>query len=226
MPKTDNANYLWIQHFYSSLNDDGRAGFVMANSASDAGNSELEIRKQLIKSYAVDVMVAVGSNMFYTVTLPCQLWFLDKYKLGSTRQDKVLFLDVRHIFRQIDRAHREFTPKQIEFIANIVKLYKDEEPEFKHGSEDLFKDYGLNPKKYSDVLGLCKVANVEEIEARGWTLNPGRYVGVNHGEVKDLNFIVEFEKLSEDLSLLNASSHELENIITVNAQKILDNEDC
>ena len=80
LPRTDNANYLWIQLFYSALNDNGRAGFVMANSASDARASEQEIRKQLIEAHAVDVMIAVGPNMFYTVTLPCTLWFLDRGK--------------------------------------------------------------------------------------------------------------------------------------------------
>ena len=80
LPRTDNANYLWIQLFYSSLNAQGRAGFVMANSASDARSSEQELRRQLIEARAVDVMVAVGPNMFYTVTLPCTLWFLDKGK--------------------------------------------------------------------------------------------------------------------------------------------------
>lgn len=83
LPRTDNANYLWIQDFYSALNDTGRAGFVMANSASDARASEQEIRQKLIQSRAVDVMVAVGPNMFYTVTLPCTLWFFDKSKAAS-----------------------------------------------------------------------------------------------------------------------------------------------
>jgi type I restriction enzyme M protein len=80
LPRTDNANYLWIQLFYSALNSQGRAGFVMANSASDARSSEQELRQKLIEARAVDVMVAVGPNMFYTVTLPCTLWFLDKGK--------------------------------------------------------------------------------------------------------------------------------------------------
>lgn len=224
IPNVDNANYLWIQHFYSALNDTGRAGFVMANSASDARNSELEIRKKLIHDKAVDVMVAVGPNMFYNVTLPCQLWFFDKGKKNTDRADKVLFLDVRHIFRQIDRAHREFTPAQIEFIANIVNLYRGEEPEFKHGSEELFAEHSLSTEKYEDSLGLCKVAAVDEIEAQDYTLNPGRYVGVKESEAEDLDFVAEFEKLTEDLSLLNAEAHELEELIETNTNKILGNE--
>ncbi len=113
LPRTDNGNYLWIQLFYSTLNGNGRAGFVMANSASDARSSEQEIRKQLIEARAVDAIVAVGPNMFYTVTLPCTLWFLDKGKQRSPRADKILFLDARHIYRQIDRAHRDWTEGQI-----------------------------------------------------------------------------------------------------------------
>ncbi|MFQ5594042.1 MAG: N-6 DNA methylase, partial [Anaerolineae bacterium] len=110
LPRVDNANYLWIQVFHSALNERGRAGFVMANSASDARGSELEIRRQLIRQGVVDVMAAVGSNFFYTVTLPCTLWFLDQGKRGTPRENTVLFVDARHIYRQVDRAHREFTP--------------------------------------------------------------------------------------------------------------------
>lgn len=126
LPRKDNANYLWIQLFYSALKNGGsgtsggRAGFVMANSASDARSSEQELRKQLIEAHAVDVIVAVGPNLFYTVTLPCTLWFLDRGKAKTPRTDTVLFIDARHIFRQIDRAHREWTPAQIGFLANLV----------------------------------------------------------------------------------------------------------
>src|SRR5207248_4585798 len=175
LPSTDNANYLWIQEFYSALNSHGRAGFVMANSASDARGSEMEIRRKLIQAQAVDVMVSIGSNFFYTVTLPCTLWFLDKGKRESERRDKVLFIDARRIFRQIDRAHRDFTPEQIEFIANIVRLYRGEDTESEARSAELMKQHF--PKgKYVDVSGLCNVATLSEIEAQGWSLNAGRYV--------------------------------------------------
>jgi type I restriction enzyme M protein len=107
----------------------------MANSASDASGSELEIRRQLIQGGAVDVMVAVGSNFFYTVTLPCTLWFLDLGK-PKERRDKVLFIDARHVYTQIDRAHREFTLAQIEFLSNIVRLHRGREAETDQGSAD------------------------------------------------------------------------------------------
>lgn len=117
LPRSDNGNYLWIQLFYSSLNAQGRAGFVMANSASDARSSEQEMRQKLIEARAVDVMVAVGTNMFYTVTLPVTLWFLDKGKANTPRADTVLFIDARHIYRQIDRAHRDWAaPQHIDSI--------------------------------------------------------------------------------------------------------------
>ena len=124
MPRVDNANYLWIQLFYGALNSFGRAGFVMANSAVDARASELEIRKKIIETRAVDVMVSISSNFFYTVTLPCTLWFLDNAKRNTDRGDKVLFIDARHIYQQFSRAHRQFTPQQLEFLANIARLYR------------------------------------------------------------------------------------------------------
>src|SRR5205814_5952578 len=136
LPRTDNANYLRIQLFWSALNEKGRAGFVMANSASDARASEQELRKKLIGSRAVDVMVAVGPNLFYTVTLPCTLWFLDKGKPKSARTGTVLFIDARHIYRQVDRAHREWTPAQIGFLANLVRLYRSDELDFTLGDEE------------------------------------------------------------------------------------------
>jgi type I restriction enzyme M protein len=220
LPKVDNANYLWIQIFYSALNKSGRAGFVMANSAADARASELEIRKKLIQDRSVDVMVAVGPNMFYTVTLPCMLWFLDRGKKGTERQDKVLFLDARNIFRQIDRAHRDFTPQQIELLANIVRLYRGEKLENDHNSSELMAD--KFPKvKYVDVPGLCKVATIKEIEAQGWSLNPGRYVGVAEGEADDFDFKERLEELNEELEALNGEARELEERIGENVSSLL-----
>ena len=215
LPKADNANYLWIQVFYSALNRTGRAGFVMANSAGDARGSELEIRRKLLEDRAVDVMVSVGPNFFYTVTLPCTLWFLDRGKKKTKRKDKVLFIDARHIFRQIDRAHRELTPEQIEFIANIVRLYRGEGCRDRGRKPELMKE--KFPKgKYADVLGLCKVATLAEIEAQGWSLNPGRYVGVAERAADDFEFAVRLEELNEELETLNAEARELEERIAEN----------
>ncbi|MBK8039633.1 MAG: N-6 DNA methylase [Verrucomicrobiaceae bacterium] len=366
LPRTDNANYLWIQDFYSALNDQGRAGFVMANSASDARASEQDIRQKLIEARAVDVMVAVGPNMFYTVTLPCTLWFFDKGKAKTPRADTVLFIDARHIYRQIDRAHRDWTDAQISFMANIVRLYRGEEPDYTLGGEeakakllevfaaqpspqpspngrggfdfsglverarqlrknqtpaeevlweilrnrqfhdlkfrrqhqigeyivDLYchehnlvieadgdvhdadhqkkhdkkrdaylssigmtvlrfrnedilnntdsvlrgiasalpsplgrraGDEGKSAIAYRDVAGLCKAATLAEIEAQGWSLNPGRYVGVAPGEaVSDEDFKTQLGTWNEELETLNAQARELEQTIAANVAEILE----
>ena len=226
LPRTDNANYLWIQLFHSALNEKGRAGFVMANSASDARSSEQELRHQLIESRAVDVMVAVGPNLFYTVTLPCTLWFFDKGKKRSARTDSVLFIDARHIYRQVDRAHREWTPAQIGFLANLVRLYRGEALDFTLGGDEarakLEEIFGKNPK-FADVPGLCRAATLQEIEAQGWSLNPGRYVGVAAGEaVSDEDFKEQLETLNEELETLNAAARELETTIAGNVTEILE----
>ncbi|MDY0282853.1 MAG: class I SAM-dependent DNA methyltransferase, partial [Salinivirgaceae bacterium] len=237
LPRTDNANYLWIQLFYSALNATGRAGFVMANSASDARSSEQDIRQKLIEARAVDVMVAVGPNMFYTVTLPCTLWFLDKGKANTARADSVLFIDARHIYRQIDRAHRDWTAVQIGFIANLVRLYRGEALDFTLGGDEaeakikeIFspsplagEGRGEGAIRYADVPGLCKAATLKEIEAQGWSLNPGRYVGVAPGEaVSDEDFKAQLETLNEELESLNAQARELEATIAANVAEILE----
>jgi type I restriction enzyme M protein len=237
LPRTDNANYLWIQLFYSALNDKGRAAFVMANSASDARSSEMELRKQLVQARAVDIVVAVGPNLFYTVTLPCTLWFLDRGKsklsprpvsgerAGVRSRDTVLFVDARHVYRQIDRAHRDWTDAQVSFLANVVRLYRGEDPDFTLGGEEarakLMEVFGRRPK-YADVAGLCKVATLKEIEAQGWSLNPGRYAGVAVGEeVSDEDFKAQLETLNERLESLNAQARELEQTIAANVAEIL-----
>jgi type I restriction enzyme M protein len=226
VPRTDNANYLWIQLFHSALNDTGRAGFVMANSASDARSSEQELRQKLIEARSVDVMVAVGPNMFYTVTLPCTLWFLDRGKAKTPRADTVLFIDARHIYRQVDRAHRDWTPAQISFIANVVRLYRGEAVDLTVGGDEtaakLAEVFGAEPS-YANVPGLCKAATIAEIEAQGWSLNPGRYVGVAPGEdVSDEDFKEKLATLNEELERLNAQARTLEYTIAANVAAVLE----
>jgi type I restriction enzyme M protein len=217
LPINDNANYIWIQEFYSALNDKGRAGFVMANSASDARGSELEIRKKLIQDRVVDVMISIGPNFFYTVTLPCTLWFFDKGKRLTNRGGRVLFIDARNIFRQVDRAHREFTPEQIEFIANIVRLCRGEQVETANGSEDMIKEK-FPESKYGDIPGLCRVVLVEEIEAQGWSLNPGRYVGVTEKDEDEFDFIEKLTELNAEFESLNLEARDIEERIRRNVE--------
>jgi len=221
LPKPDNANYLWIQLFYAALNYQGRAGFVMANSAGDARGSEQLIRQQLIESGAVDVIVSIGPNFFFTVTLPCTLWFFDRAKEADPEQaDKVLFIDARHIYRQIDRAHRDFLPEQVEFLANLVRLYRGEALETEQGSAALLAEQGL-AEGYVDVPGLCKVATRAEIAAQGWSLNPGRYVGAAARDADGVDFAERLEELSEELEVLNAEARELEERIAGNVAALL-----
>ncbi len=125
LPKNDNANYLWIQYFYSYLKPTGRAGFVMASSASDAGHSEKDIREKLVKTGAVDVMIAIGTNFFYTRSLPCTLWFFDKAKSSNKQKaDRVLMLDARKIYRKVTQKINDFSDEQLQNITAIVALYR------------------------------------------------------------------------------------------------------
>jgi len=221
VPSVNNANYLWIGLFAAALNDNGRAGFVMANSASDASGSEREMRRKLIESGMVDVIVTTSPNMFFTVTLPVTLWFLDKAKAKGPRADEVLFIDARNIYRQVTRAHRDYTADQIEFLGNIVRLWRGEEEEVGQGSAALmtatFGDEG-----YKDIPGLCKVASRAEIAAQDWSLNPGRYVGVAVGEQPDdEDFKLRLEALQEELEGLNAEAARLQAVIAQNVAEVL-----
>lgn len=205
VPASDNANYLWIELFANALSDQGRAGFVMANSASDARNTEMEIRKKLVDDNVVDVMIGIGTNFFFTVTLPCTLWFFDKAKKNTQRKDQVLFIDARNIFHQIDRAHRDFTPDQIHQISDIVRAYRGE-----GGTE-----------KYEDKKGLCKVATLAEIREQGYSLNPGRYIGVTDKVDDGVDFGEKLKGLNDELLQLNSEAHKLEKQIEENVKELL-----
>lgn len=183
-----NANYLWIGLFATSLNDTGKAALVMANSASDAGGSEFEIRKKMITDGIISQMVTLPSNMFSTVTLPATLWFFDKQKKN---RDEILFIDARNIFTQVDRAHRKFSEEQIKNLGIITRLYEGDSDAFWALVEE-YKQTGKQEQidwllerwpegKYQDVIGLCKVAKLEGEDGiidQDYSLNPGRYVGV------------------------------------------------
>ncbi len=127
--KVSNANYLWIQYFYSYLNEKGRAGFVMSSQASSAGRDEAKVREQLVKSGHVDIMVDIRGNFFYTRTVPCQLWFLNKNKPAHLR-DKVLMLDARNVYRKVTRKIYDFSPEQQQNLTAVVWLYRGEGQRF------------------------------------------------------------------------------------------------
>lgn len=203
-----NANYLWIGYFATALKETGKAALVMANSASDAGGSEHEIRKKLIEEGVISQMVTLPSNMFSSVTLPATLWFFDKQKCHTDKKDEILFIDARNVFTQVDRAHRKFSDEQIKNLGIITKLYNGDEQAFVNLIEEykanlekapeVSDDKDIMPKtywqaqidwlnerfpkgKYRDVIGLCKVAKLngeDGIIDQDYSLNAGRYVGV------------------------------------------------
>jgi type I restriction enzyme M protein len=221
LPTVNNANYLWINLFYAALSPKGRAGFVMANSASDAGGSERELRRKLVETGAVDCIIAVGPNMFFTVTLPVTLWFLDKSKASGEKAGQVLFVDAQHLFRQVTRAHRVFDPEHIEFLANIVRLWRGEAVETEAGSGPRLEEVFAN-RRFRDVPGLCRAVAQEQIKAEGWSLNPGRYVGMKGlGVASDEDFRTKLEALAEDFERLNVNARTLEQAVAQNLADLL-----
>ena len=203
-----NANYLWIGYFATALNEHGKAALVMANSASDAGKSEYEIRKKMIEEGIISQMVTLPSNMFSSVTLPATLWFFDRNKPRTDRKDEILFIDARGTFTQIDRAHRKFSDEQIRNLGIITRLYHGDTaaytallaeyraaqaaaPEETEDKETKTKAYWqaqidwlterFPEGVYRDVIGLCKAAKLDGEDGiidQDYSLNAGRYVGV------------------------------------------------
>lgn len=220
MPNVDNANFIWMQLFYSALSPTGRAGFVMANSAADARGVEGEIRQALIEQDCLDVVISIASNFFFTVTLPVMLWFYDRGKSTGPRARQVLFVDAKDIFTQVDRAHREFSGAQLEYLANIVRLYRGETVETRHGSDDLLAST-FPTGKFVDVPGLCRVVAVDEIAETGWSLNPGRYVGVSNTLQDTDDFEHVFRSLSSRFKQLCAEAAELQVVVAAAGERIL-----
>lgn len=202
-----NGNYLWINQFATALNATGRAALVMANSASDAGNSEKEIRIKLIESGIISQMVTLPSHMFSSVTLPTTLWFFDKAKANK---DEILFVDARNIFTQIDRAHRKFSDEQIRNLSIITRLYEgkteafdalladyraklEEAPEVSDDEDIMPKSYWqanidwlterFPEGNYKDVVDLCKVAKVGKVYD-----DKGKFVGYEDDSIGDQDF--------------------------------------
>ena len=263
-----NANYLWISYFYAYLNDHGRAGFVMASSATDSANKDRDIREKLVRTGDVDVMVSVGNNFFYTLSLPCSLWFFDRNKHADIR-DKVLFIDARNYYTVVDRTLNEWTEWQLRNLQAIVHLYRGEKGKY----EKLLADYravlgdttvasaqeALDRQKadakeaianatrkdkkrieaeqnaliaeleetletarqhewltekfgdgvYKDVLGLCKIATIQEIEEKNYSLTPGAYVGVAEQEDDGVDFHERMNEIHAELAQLNKEANKL-----------------
>ena len=228
-----NANYLWIGYFATALNEQGKAALVMANSASDAGSSELEIRKKMIHDGIISQMVTLPSNMFSSVTLPATLWFFDKQR---KQKDEILFIDARNIFTQVDRAHRKFSDEQIKNLAIISRLYEGDSDafwalvdEYKRTGKQEHADWLLErwPKgEYQDVIGLCKVAKLDGEDGiidQDYSLNAGRYVGVvieDDGMTAE-EFKAEMWSLNQELQSLNTEANTIMAEIQQNLHDLL-----
>lgn len=227
-----NANYLWIGQFATALNENGKAALVMANSASDAGGSELEIRKKLIEKGIIRQMVTLPSNMFSTVTLPVTVWFFDNKK---TNKNEILFIDARNIFTQVDRAHRKFSDEQIKNLGIISRLYEGYSDafwslvnEYKAEGKQSEVDWLLErwpDGKYQDVIGLCKVAKLEGEDGiidNDYSLNAGRYVGVviEDDGMTEEEFRTEMLSLNSEFASLSAEAKELESEIDKNLKEL------
>ena len=298
--EVSNANYLWISYFYSYLNEHGRAGFVMASSATDSSQGkDKDIREALIRTGHVDVMISVGNNFFYTKSLPCSLWFFNKAKSEAIR-DKVLFIDARNYYTVVDRTLNEWSEWQLKNLNAIVWLYRGETEKYTAllqeyhdylhteaeaaDSDDLkdavyqdaFADIvsalkekisalrkaakaevdaaGKRDKKsvqqqyddrisyienlltvakeahwlyekfgegvYVDVLGLCKLADIAEIEEKGWSLTPGTYVGVAPVEDDGVDFGERMAEIHRELLSLQAESNDLMDTISQNMKEM------
>lgn len=231
-----NANYLWIGYFATALNETGKAGLVMANSASDASGSEYEIRKKMIEDGIISQMVTLPSNMFSSVTLPATLWFFDKKKSRTEKKDEILFIDARNVFTQVDRAHRKFSDEQIKNLGIITSLYNGDTQAF----QDLIAEYKANGQqdqidwlmerfpegKYQDVIGLCKVAKLDGedgIKDQDYSLNAGRYVGVviEDDGMTEEEFKAEMQRLHSEFEALSAEASVLAQQITSNMKDLI-----
>ena len=263
-----NANYLWISYFYAYLNDHGRAGFVMASSATDSANKDRDIREKLVRTGDVDVMVSVGNNFFYTLSLPCSLWFFDRNKHADIR-DKVLFIDARNYYTVVDRTLNEWTEWQLRNLQAIVHLYRGEKEKYRQlladyqsvlgdttvasAQEALDKQKAIAKEaianatrkdkkrieaeqnaliaeledtletarqhewltekfgdgEYKDVLGLCKIATIREIEEKNYSLTPGAYVGVAEQKDDGVDFHERMTEIHAELAQLNKEANVL-----------------
>ena len=278
-----NGNYLWISYFYAYLNEQGRAGFVMASSATDSQGKDKDIREQLVKTGHVDVMVSVGNNFFYTKSLPCSLWFFDKGKKEDL-QDRVLFIDARNYYTVVDRTLNEWSEWQLKNLNAIVWLYRGEmnkyqalveeyadvlggrdfpamleilekqkaqlategkdaiaaaprnekksieakfaqkiaqaEESIQIAKEALWLTEKFGEGEYTDIPGLCKVATLEEIEAKGYSLTPGAYVGVAPTEDDGVDFHQRMTEIHQELRSLQAESNHLMETISKNWEEM------
>ena len=198
IPPKGNANYAWLQHMISKLSVNGKAAIILANGSLSAGGQEAEIRKNIIEADLVDCIVAMPSNLFYTVTIPCSIWIINRNK---KQKGNTLFINATNLGTMVTRKFRELTDDDIQQIANTYHSYQ-------------------NDTNYEDILGYCKKSTIDEIKSNDYVLNPGRYVGTE--EVKDdsVPFEEKMKNITSELSKQFEESHKLEEEIKKNLKAI------
>lgn len=189
-----NANYLWIQYFYSYLNEKGRAGFVMASSATDAGHGEKDVRERLVKTKDVDVIISIGNNFFYTRSLPCTLWFFDKNK-SEDKKDKVLMIDARNIFRKVNRTINDFSEEQLKNITSIVWLYRGQNERYLKLVNEYINDYSNKANNINKEARLFE-DKLQELVDQFERFNSFKLVSDENKEVREeyYNSLKELQK--------------------------------
>src|SRR5690606_16580215 len=214
-----NGNYLWMQYFYSYLNETGRAGFVMASSATDAGNAEKLIRQKLIETGDVECIVAISNNFFYTRSLPCHVWFFNKGKKKENK-DKVLMIDARNTFRKVSTTINDFDDDQLQGLTAIMNSFRNNNVTLSTSTalstgsiEGLANNEWLTenfPKGiYEDIEGLCKITTLDEIKEQDYSLTPGRYVGVSIDIDMDFDYKTRMTEIHTELAQLNDEANSL-----------------
>ncbi|MFX4307256.1 N-6 DNA methylase, partial [Exiguobacterium sp. A1_3_1] len=197
IPPQNNANFAWVQHMISKLAPAGTAGFVLANgSMSSNASGEGEIRKNLIENDLVECIVTLPGQLFYSTQIPVCLWFISKNKMKTgkrERDNKILFIDARQLGFMADRTHKEFSKEDINKIAETFHAWR-----------------GTNEQEYTDELGFCKEATIEEVREHYHVLTPGRYVGLAEQEDDGELFEEKMERLTSELAEQFSKSKELE----------------
>ena len=229
--KVSNGNYVWISYFYSYLNEHGRAGFVMAAGAESAGRGDALVRQKLVETGDVDIMVSIRSNFFYTRSVPCVLWFLNRAKRTKEQKKHVLMIDARNVYRKVTRKINDFSPEQEQNLLAIVWLYRGETARYrellaayrKNGEEEAaaWLEERFPDGRYRDVEGLVKAVSLDEIAANDWSLTPGRYVGVAETDDGEEDFAERFSAFHEELRTLNAEAAKLAKKIDANFKELM-----
>ncbi len=205
LPKNNNGNYMWIQYFHSYLNDKGRAGFVMASSATDAGGSEKLIRQKLIESGNIEAIVSIANNFFYTKSLPCHIWFFNRKKIKKNK-NTILMIDARDTFRKVNMTINDFSLDQLNGLTTLIKSYRGKKMDF--GANNWLRNI-FKGKTYEDIKGLCKITDIDEIIKNDYSLTPGIYVGNSLRIKEKFDYKERIFEIQNELAKLNSESDEL-----------------